>query len=148
LVRNTEQRFATILRVAETIVARQKNFFDYGDVAMKPLGLRHIAIELDLHESTISRATGNKYMSTPRGMFEFRHFFSRELDTDTGGTCSATAIRALLREMITAEDHSAPLSDVRLADQLASQGIQVARRTVTKYRRLMQVPPVELRRLN
>ena len=148
LVRNTEQRFATILRVAETIVARQKNFFDYGDVAMKPLGLRHIAIELDLHESTISRATGNKYMSTPRGMFEFRHFFSRELDTDTGGTCSATAIRALLREMITAEDHAAPLSDVRLADQLASQGIQVARRTVTKYRRLMQVPPVELRRLN
>ena len=148
LVRNTEQRFATILRVAETIVARQKNFFDYGDVAMKPLGLRHIAIELDLHESTISRATGNKYMSTPRGMFEFRHFFSRELDTDTGGTCSATAIRALLREMITAEDHAAPLSDVRLADQLASQGIKVARRTVTKYRRLMQVPPVELRRLN
>ena len=148
LVRNTEQRFATILRVAETIVARQKNFFDYGDVAMKPLGLRHIASELELHESTISRATGNKYMSTPRGMFEFRHFFSRELDTDTGGTCSATAIRALLREMITAEDHAAPLSDVRLADQLASQGIKVARRTVTKYRRLMQVPPVELRRLS
>jgi len=148
LIRNTEQRFTTILRVAEAIVARQKNFLDYGDVAMKPLGLRHIADELELHESTISRATGNKYMSTPRGMFEFRHFFSRELDTDTGGTCSATAIRALLREMIAAEDHQAPLSDVRLADQLATQGIKVARRTVTKYRRLMQVPPVDLRRLH
>jgi RNA polymerase sigma-54 factor len=147
LVRNSEQRFTTILRVAEAIVIRQKNFFEYGDVAMKPLGLRHIADELELHESTISRATGNKYMSTPRGMLEFRHFFSRQLETDTGGTCSATAIRALLREMITTEDHNAPLSDVRLAELLAAQGIKVARRTVTKYRRLMQVPPVELRRL-
>lgn len=146
LMRNVQQRFATIQRVAETIVKHQKAFFDYGEIALKPLVLRDVAEELELHESTISRATGNKYMSTPRGIFEFKHFFPRELGTESGGTCSAAAVRALLKEMIAAEKASDPLSDVTLARLLAQQGVIVARRTVAKYRRLMKVPPAELRR--
>jgi RNA polymerase sigma-54 factor len=146
LIRNVEQRFSTIQRVAEAIVARQKTFFDYGEVALKPLVLREVAEELGLHESTVSRATGNKYMATPRGIFEFKHFFSRELATDTGGACSAAAVRALLKEMISSENRRAPLSDVSLTKMLADQGVIVARRTVAKYRGLMKVPPAELRR--
>lgn len=146
LIRNVEQRFTTIQRVAESIVANQRTFFDYGEIAMKPLVLRKVAEELNLHESTISRATGNKYMATPRGVFEFKHFFSRELATETGGKCSAAAVRALLKDMISAEDRGDPLSDVSLTRMLADQGVVVARRTVTKYRGLMKVPPAELRR--
>lgn len=146
LIRNVEQRFSTILRVAEAIVARQRTFFDYGEVALKPLVLREVADELGLHESTVSRATGNKYMATPRGIFEFKHFFSRELATETGGSCSAAAVRALLREMIAGENRREPLSDVVLTRMLAQQGVIVARRTVAKYRGLMKVPPAELRR--
>jgi RNA polymerase sigma-54 factor len=146
LIRNVEQRFSTIQRVAEAIVTRQKTFFDYGEVALKPLVLREVAEELGLHESTVSRATGNKYMATPRGIFEFKHFFSRELATDTGGACSAAAVRALLKEMISSENRRAPLSDVSLTKMLADQGVIVARRTVAKYRGLMKVPPAELRR--
>ncbi|ANJ75741.1 RNA polymerase factor sigma-54 [Ralstonia insidiosa] len=146
LIRNAQQRFATIQRVAEAIVAHQKHFLEYGEVAMKPLVLRDVAEELGLHESTISRATGNKYMATPRGIFEFKHFFSRQLATDTGGACSAAAVRALLKEMIEAEDADAPLSDVSLAKMLAEQGVIVARRTVSKYRGLMRIAPAELRR--
>ena len=146
LIRNVEQRFSTIQRVAEAIVTRQKTFFDYGEVALKPLVLREVAEELGLHESTVSRATGNKYMATPRGIFEFKHFFSRELATDTGGSCSAAAVRALLKEMISGENRRAPLSDVSLTKMLADQGVIVARRTVAKYRGLMKVPPAELRR--
>ena len=146
LIRNVEQRFSTIQRVAEAIVARQKTFFDYGEVALKPLVLREVAEELGLHESTVSRATGNKYMATPRGIFEFKHFFSRELATDTGGACSAAAVRALLKEMISSENRRSPLSDVSLTKMLADQGVIVARRTVAKYRGLMKVPPAELRR--
>lgn len=148
LIRNAEQRFATIQRVAEAIVERQKKFLDYGEVAMRPLALKQIADELGLHESTVSRVTNNKYMSTPRGLFEFKHFFSRQLSTSSGGVCSATAIRALIRELIQSEKPEEPLSDARLADMLAEQGVRVARRTVTKYRRLMQLPNVELRRLS
>ncbi len=148
LIRNAEQRFATIQRVAEAIVERQKKFLDYGEVAMRPLALKQIADELGLHESTVSRVTNNKYMSTPRGLFEFKHFFSRQLSTSSGGVCSATAIRALIRELIEAEKPDEPLSDARLAEMLAEQGVRVARRTVTKYRRLMQLPNVELRRLS
>ena len=148
LIRNAEQRFATIQRVAEAIVERQKKFLDYGEVAMRPLALRQIADELGLHESTVSRVTNNKYMSTPRGLFEFKHFFSRQLSTSSGGVCSATAIRALIRELIESEKPEEPLSDARLAEMLAEQGVRVARRTVTKYRRLMQLPNVELRRLS
>lgn len=146
LLRNVQQRFSTIQRVAETIVAHQRAFFDYGEIALKPLVLRDVADELDLHESTVSRATGNKYMATPRGIFEFKHFFPRELGTESGGTCSAAAVRALLKEMISAEPGNAPLSDVTLAKLLAQQGVIVARRTVAKYRRLMKVPPAEMRR--
>lgn len=146
LMRNVQQRFATIQRVAEVIVAHQKAFFDYGEVALRPLVLRDVAEQLGLHESTVSRATGNKYMATPRGIFEFKHFFPRELGTESGGTCSAAAVRALLKQMISGESSDAPLSDVTLAKLLADQGVIVARRTVAKYRRLMKVPPAELRR--
>ncbi|SAL18333.1 RNA polymerase factor sigma-54 [Caballeronia telluris] len=146
LIRNAQQRFTTIQRVAECIVSHQKAFFDYGEIALKPLVLRDVADELELHESTISRATGNKYMATPRGIFEFKHFFPRELSTESGGTCSAAAVRALLKEMIAKENAADPLSDVSLAKMLADQGVIVARRTVAKYRHLMKVPPAELRR--
>ncbi|CAH2795718.1 MAG: RNA polymerase sigma-54 factor RpoN [uncultured Paraburkholderia sp.] len=146
LIRNAQQRFDTIQRVAECIVAHQKAFFQYGEIALKPMVLRDVADELGLHESTISRATGNKYMATPRGIFEFKHFFPRELGTESGGTCSAAAVRALLKEMIAAENTRDPLSDVTLAKMLADQGVLVARRTIAKYRHLMKVPPAELRR--
>jgi len=146
LIRSSEQRFSTIQRVAESVVARQRAYLEYGELAMKPLGLRHVAAELGLHESTVSRVTSNKYMATPRGLIEFRRFFSRELKTDTGGTCSATAIRALIKEMIGTEKPGLPLSDAQLAQILGEQGIQVARRTVTKYRRQLQLPSVEMRR--
>ena len=146
LVRNVEQRYITIRRVAEAIVRRQQTFFEYGDVALRPLMLRDVADELEMHESTVSRATANKYMITPRGLFEFRHFFSRELSTDTGGSCSATAVRALIKEYIDEEDPRTPLSDVVLAQRLASNGVVVARRTVSKYRIQMKVPPAEMRR--
>jgi len=146
LVRNLEQRFLTIQRVAEAVVTRQKNFFEYGDLAMRPLTLREIADELGLHESTVSRATSHKYMATPRGVVAFKRFFSRQLATTSGGSCSATAIRALLREFIAAEDRRNPLSDVQLTELLADRGVKVARRTVTKYRRSMQLPAVDFRR--
>jgi RNA polymerase sigma-54 factor len=146
LVRNLEQRFLTIQRVAEAVVARQRNFFEYGDLAMRPLTLREIADELGLHESTVSRATSHKYMATPRGVVAFKRFFSRQLATTSGGSCSATAIRALLREFIAAEDRRNPLSDVQLTELLANRGVKVARRTVTKYRRSMLLPAVDFRR--
>jgi RNA polymerase sigma-54 factor len=146
LVRNLEQRFLTIQRVAEAVITRQRNFFEYGDLAMRPLTLREIADELGLHESTVSRATSHKYMATPRGVVAFKRFFSRQLATTSGGSCSATAIRALLREFIGAEDRSSPLSDVQLTELLANRGVKVARRTVTKYRRSMQLPAVDFRR--
>ena len=146
LIRNIEQRYATIQRVAEAIVERQQTFFEYGEVALRPLMLREIADELGIHESTVSRATGNKYMETPRGIYEFKHFFSRELATETGGTCSASAVRALIKEMIAEEDPHQPLSDVDLARMLGEQGVVVARRTVSKYRGQLKTPPAELRR--
>src|SRR5262245_32222716 len=147
LLRSIEQRFATIQRVADAIVARQRGFFEYGEVAMKPLTLKLIAGELGLHESTVCRVTNNKYMATPRGLFEFKHFFSRKLATDSGGAASATAVRAVMKEMIAAEDPRAPLSDAELARLLAQQGLRVARRTITKYRALMRLPSVDVRRL-
>jgi RNA polymerase sigma-54 factor len=146
LLRSIEQRFATIQRVADAIVARQRGFFEYGEVAMKPLTLKLIAGELGLHESTVCRVTNNKYMATPRGLFEFKHFFSRRLATESGGAASATAVRAVMKEMIAAEDPRAPLSDAELARLLAQQGLRVARRTITKYRALMRLPSVDIRR--
>jgi RNA polymerase sigma-54 factor len=113
---------------------------------MKPLTLKLIAGELGLHESTVCRVTNNKYMATPRGLFEFKHFFSRKLATDSGGAASATAVRAVMKELIAAEDPRAPLSDAELARLLAQQGLRVARRTITKYRALMRMPSVDVRR--
>ena len=146
LLRSMEQRLVTIQRVAEAIVQKQRAFLEYGEVAMKPLALKHIAAQLNLHESTVCRVTNNKYMATPRGVYEFKHFFSRQLATDAGGACSATAVRALLKELITTEDPARPLSDAKLATLLSEQGLRVARRTITKYRTLMRVPSVEVRR--
>lgn len=146
LLRNAEQRFTTITRVAESIVQRQKEFFSKGEIALLPLSLRQIADELGLHESTISRATSNKYMATPRGLFEFKHFFPRQLETNSGGHCSAAAVRAMLKEMIASEMPGNPLSDVVLAKRLSERGIRVARRTVAKYRNLMRLPAADLRR--
>lgn len=145
-IRNVEQRFATILSVAEAILRRQQHFLEFGPLAMKPLGLREIAEEVGLHESTVSRVTNNKYMATPAGVFELKYFFSRAMPTLSGGICSATAIRGVIKDMIDAEDSTRPLSDADIARQLARQGLTVARRTVTKYRQLLKLPAVEQRR--
>jgi len=145
-MRNVEQRFSTILSVAEAIVKRQKHFLEFGAMAMKPLGLREIADELGLHESTVSRVTNNKYMATPTGVYELKYFFSRAMTTASGGACSGTAIRGLIKDIIEAESPMQPLSDAEIARQLAMQGLQVARRTVTKYRQLLRIEAVERRR--
>lgn len=145
-VRNVEQRFSTILLVAEAILRRQRHFLEYGPLAMKPLGLREIADEVKLHESTVSRVTNNKYMATPSGVYELKYFFSRAMPTASGGACSATAIRGVIQDMIAGENALDPLSDAEIARQLARQGLTVARRTVTKYRQMLKVPAVERRR--
>ena len=146
LIRNVQQRFETILRVAQAIVDRQRRFFEHGEVAMRPMVLREIADMLDLHESTISRVTTQKYMLTPRGTFELKYFFGSHVATDTGGAASATAIRALIKQLIGAEDPRSPLTDSRIAEVLGEQGILVARRTIAKYREALQIPPVNLRK--
>ena len=146
LIKNVQQRFDTILRVTQAIVERQKNFFEHGEVAMRPLVLREIADAVGLHESTISRVTTQKYMLTPRGIFELKYFFGSHVATDTGGACSSTAIRALIKQLVAAEDAKKPLSDHRISDILAQQGIQVARRTVAKYREAMHIQPANLRK--
>ncbi|MCS3804925.1 RNA polymerase sigma-54 factor [Chromobacterium alkanivorans] len=146
LVKNIQQRFDTILKVAEAIVERQQSFFEHGEVAMRPLILRDIADELGLHESTVSRVTTQKYLLCPRGLFELKYFFGSALETDSGGECSATAIKAHIRSLIDAESPSKPLSDSALVEALAKQGIQVARRTIAKYREAMQIPPVNQRK--
>jgi len=146
LIRNVQQRFETILRVTQAIVERQRRFFEYGEVAMRPMVLREIADMLDLHESTISRVTTQKYMLTPRGTFELKYFFGSHVATDTGGAASATAIRALIKQLIAAENTRVPLTDSRIADLLGEQGIIVARRTIAKYREALSIPPVNLRK--
>ena len=146
LIKNVKQRFDTILRVSQAIVDRQRNFFEHGEVAMKPLVLHEIAEILDLHESTISRATTQKFMLTPRGIFELKYFFGSHVSTDTGGACSATAIRALIKQMVGGEDAASPLSDRQISKALNNQGIVVARRTIAKYRESLNIPPVNLRR--
>ncbi|MCW5660968.1 MAG: RNA polymerase factor sigma-54 [Burkholderiaceae bacterium] len=145
-VKNIQQRFDTIVRVSQAIVERQKGFFTHGAIAMKPLVLREIADELGLHESTISRVTTAKYMSTPYGTYELKYFFGSSLSTDAGGNASSTAVRALLRQLVAAEDAKAPLSDGQLAQMLSEQGIQVARRTVAKYREALKIAPANLRK--
>ena len=146
LIKNMRQRFDTILRVAQAIVDRQRNFFSHGAVAMRPLVLREIADTLGLHESTISRVTTQKYMLTPHGMFELKYFFGSHVATDAGGEASSTAIRALIKQLIGAEDPKNPFSDSRIAEMLAEQGMVVARRTVAKYREALKIPPVNLRK--
>jgi RNA polymerase sigma-54 factor len=146
MIKNIQQRFSTILRVSQAIVDRQRNFLEYGEVAMKPLVLREIADELDLHESTISRVTTNKYMLTPRGIFELKYFFGSSVATDTGGTCSATAIRALIKKLVEQENPKKPYSDNQITDLLAKQGIIVARRTIAKYRESLNIAPASLRK--
>jgi RNA polymerase sigma-54 factor len=146
LLKNVQQRFETIERVAQAVVERQKHFFDHGEVAMRPLVLREIADELGLHESTISRVTTHKYMLTPRGLFELKYFFGSHVATDSGGACSSTAIRALIKQLVSSEDIKRPLSDSKIADILGQQGIVVARRTIAKYRDALKIPPANLRK--
>jgi RNA polymerase sigma-54 factor len=146
LIRNLRQRFQTIERVAQAIVERQSRFFTYGAIAMRPLVLREIAATLGLHESTISRVTANKYMATPFGVFELRYFFGSHVATEAGGEASSTAIRALIKQLVEAEAPTNPLSDSRIAEMLGAQGMVVARRTVAKYRELMQIPPAAMRK--
>ena len=148
-IKSLQSRNETLLRVATAIVERQRSFLEYGEEAMKPLVLRDIAEQLGLHESTISRVTTHKYIHTPRGIFEFKYFFSSHVSTANGGECSATAIRAMFRKFIAAEDATKPLSDSKIAGTLVSEGIQVARRTVAKYRESMAIPPSnERKRMN
>jgi RNA polymerase sigma-54 factor len=146
LIKNVQQRFDTILRVAQAIVDRQRNFFEHGELAMRPLVLREIAGTLDLHESTISRVTTQKFMHTPRGIFELKYFFGSHVTTDAGGSASSTAIRALIKQLVTAENSRKPLSDGQISEILAQQGIVVARRTVAKYRETLQILPANLRK--
>jgi RNA polymerase sigma-54 factor len=141
------QRFDTVLRVAKAIVARQGQFLMHGAVAMRPLVLRDIADELGLHESTVSRVTTSKYMATPQGTFEFKYFFDASLGTEAGGETSGTAVRALIAQLIAAEKKTKPLSDGKLSDLLAEQGIECARRTVAKYREAMRIPTASLRKI-
>jgi RNA polymerase sigma-54 factor len=145
-IKNIQQRFDTILRVSSAIVERQRNFFMHGELAMRPLVLREIADELGLHESTISRVTTAKYMATPFGTFELKYFFGSSLGTETGGNASSTAVRALLKQFIAAEEVSKPLSDNQLSDLLKEQGIECARRTVAKYREALRIAPANLRK--
>jgi RNA polymerase sigma-54 factor len=145
-IKNIQQRFDTILRVATAIVERQKNFFVHGELAMRPLVLREIADELGLHESTISRVTTAKYMATPYGTYELKYFFGSALGTETGGNASSTAVRALIRQFVAAESLKKPLSDSQISDMLKEQGIGCARRTVAKYREALRIAPASLRK--
>ena len=145
-MKNILQRFDTIQRVSQAIVERQRNFFSHGAIAMKPLVLREIADELGLHESTISRVTTAKYMATPFGTFELKYFFGSSLNTEAGGNASSTAVRALIKQIVAAEDPAKPLSDSQISQMLDEQGIQVARRTVAKYRDALKIAPTQLRK--
>jgi RNA polymerase sigma-54 factor len=146
LIKNVQQRFETILRVSQAIVDRQRHFFEHGEVAMRPLVLREIAEALELHESTVSRVTTQKFMHTPRGIFELKYFFGSHVATEAGGSASSTAIRALIKQLVSAENSHKPLTDSQISEILGQQGIVVARRTVAKYRESIQILPVNLRK--
>jgi len=149
LIKSLKSRHETLLKVAKCIVKRQTAFLEYGEEAMKPLVLHDIAAELEMHESTISRVTTQKYIHTPRGIFELKYFFSSHVSTNNGGECSSTAIRALIKKLIATENSAKPLSDSKIAKILSERGIKVARRTVAKYREAMVIPPSnERKRLN
>lgn len=140
-LKSLQSRSETLLKVATAIVERQRAFLEHGEEAMRPLVLHDIAEALEMHESTISRVTTRKYMHTPRGIFELKYFFSSHVSTTLGGEASSTAIRAVIRKLIAAENATKPLSDSKIADILSEQGVQVARRTVAKYREAMSIPP-------
>jgi RNA polymerase sigma-54 factor len=140
-IKSLQSRNETLLKVASKIVAHQQGFLDYGEEAMKPLILHDIAQAVEMHESTISRVTTQKYMHTPRGIFELKYFFSSHVSTSSGGECSSTAIRAIIKKLVAAENPKKPLSDSKIADVLKEQGINVARRTIAKYREAMLIPP-------
>ena len=146
LIKSLESRNETLLKVAKCIVEHQRDFFEYGEEAMKPMVLNDVALAVDMHESTISRVTTQKYMHTPRGIFELKYFFSSHVSTDNGGECSSTAIRALIKKLVAAENPAKPLSDSKIAAQLADQGIQVARRTIAKYRESLGIAPSSQRK--
>jgi len=139
-LKSLQSRNETLLKVATRIVEIQQGFFEYGAEAMKPLVLAEIAEAVEMHESTISRVTNQKYIHTPKGLFELKYFFSSHVATDGGGECSSTAIRAIIKKLVAAEDARKPLSDNKLAALLNEQGIQVARRTVAKYREALRIP--------
>jgi len=139
LIKSLRSRDETLQKVAECIVERQQAFFEHGEEAMQPLVLREVAETIDMHESTVSRITSQKYMRTPQGTHEFKYFFSSHVTTTDGGECSATAIRARIRRLLAAEDPRRPLSDAALASILGDEGINVARRTVAKYREVMGI---------
>ena len=145
-IKSLQSRNDTLMRVATSIVERQRNFLEYGAEAMKPLVLREIAEELDLHESTISRVTTQKFMHTPRGIYELKFFFSSHVATESGGECSSTAIRALIKKLVGAELTTKPLSDNKITLLLEEQGIKVARRTIAKYRESLGIPPSNQRK--
>ncbi len=140
-LKSLQSRNETLMKVASKIVEHQRNFLEYGEEAMKPLVLHDIAEDVDMHESTISRVTTRKYMHTPRGIFELKYFFSSHVGTTSGGECSSTAIRALIKKLVAAENPRKPLSDSKITQLLEEQGIQVARRTVAKYRDTLYIPP-------
>lgn len=145
-IKSLESRNDTLLKVADCIVEHQQGFFEYGDEAMKPMVLNDIAEAVEMHESTISRVTTQKYMHTPRGIFELKYFFSSHVATENGGECSSTAIRALIKKLVAAENQTKPLSDSKITQLLADQGIKVARRTIAKYRESLSIPPSNQRK--
>lgn len=145
-IKSLESRNDTLLKVANCIVQQQMGFFEHGPEMMKPMVLNDVAEMVDMHESTISRVTTQKYMHTPRGIYELKYFFSSHVATDSGGECSSTAIRALIKKLVAAENTVKPLSDSKIADVLADQGIKVARRTIAKYRESLSIPPSNQRK--
>ena len=147
IVKNIQQRFVTILKVSEAIMKHQKDFLDYGESMMKPLILREIAEEVGLHESTISRVTSNKYINTPRGIYELKFFFGSSIDNSAGNELASTAIRAKIKEVIKQEDPKKPLSDSEIVLLLKNQDINIARRTVAKYREILNIAPTNLRKI-
>ena len=140
-IKSLKSRNETLLKVAIRIVEHQISFFENGEESMKPLVLQEIAEAVEMHESTISRITTQKYMRTPHGLFELKYFFSSHVSTTSGGECSSTAIRAIIKKFISAENPGKPLSDNKIATMLKEQGVKVARRTIAKYREALSIPP-------
>lgn len=138
-IKSLESRNDTLLKVANCIVQRQQGFFEHGEEAMKPMVLNDVAEAVEMHESTISRVTTQKYLHCPRGVFELKYFFSSHVNTESGGECSSTAIRALIKKLVAAENRAKPLSDSKIAELIADQGIKVARRTIAKYRESLNI---------